>query len=227
MKSDGQITNIHIAELSGAQQEKFWSNVDKTSSVSGCWLWKSDKDYSGYGAFWDGRKKLLAHRVSFVLSGGTFDGGPFVLHGPCNNPSCVNPAHLSSGTQKKNAEDRNRDGKTARGDKHWSRLNPEKIARGDRHSSRTRPESLPRGDAHWSRVRPESVQRGDQHFTRRNPEMVLQGEARGNSKLNADQVLAIRARAKSGETGVSIARFFGVSAALVGMIIRRTSWKHI
>jgi len=53
------------------------------------------------------------------------------------------------------------------------------------------------------------------------------GEAVANSVLTADNVIEIRARHAAGETGVSIARVFGIRPQTVAKIVRRERWAHI
>lgn len=57
------------------------------------------------------------------------------------------------------------------------------------------------------------------------------GHARGedyrNAKLDADKVVEIRRLAKDGEPQVLIARRFGVSQALVSLVITGQAWRHI
>lgn len=73
-----------------------------------CWEWRGTKT-RGYGTFHsiiDGKRRTLkAHRVSAVLhSGEAIPDGMEVLHS-CDNPSCVNPDHLSFGTKYDNMRD--------------------------------------------------------------------------------------------------------------------------
>lgn len=71
---------------------------------SGCWLWKSTITIHGYGLHNYKRKRMAAHRVSWILHNGEIPQGLFVLH-KCDVRSCVNPAHLFLGTQSDNMQD--------------------------------------------------------------------------------------------------------------------------
>lgn len=90
--------------------ERFWNKVDKTDA---CWNWTaalSRKD--GYGQFQLHGGPKLAHRVSWFLTHGSWPNA-LVLHS-CDNPRCVNPAHLREGTHRDNMRDRSERGRCAR-----------------------------------------------------------------------------------------------------------------
>ena len=53
------------------------------------------------------------------MHNGPIPSGQCVLH-RCDQPSCVNPAHLFLGTHGENAADRNQKGRQARGVRHHS-----------------------------------------------------------------------------------------------------------
>lgn len=108
----------------------FWQKVDKASSESGCWLWIGAKTHKGYGLLNCQQKSgVKAHRISFHLAGKqTTPEKPLVCHGPCHNPSCVNPDHLEAGSSRKNIHDQVRDGTKLLGERtNSAKLDADKV----------------------------------------------------------------------------------------------------
>jgi len=96
--------------------------MSKFTIGGGCWVWTAAKLRSGYGLTGIRPPRparpvtLLAHRVSFALHSGS-NPGRVVMH-LCDNPSCVRPCHLASGTNAENRADSVSKGRHARGESH-------------------------------------------------------------------------------------------------------------
>lgn len=85
--------------------DRYWSKV-AVSGPDECWIWKAGRSPNGYGVFWDEGKNHRAHRLSLEDAvGPPPDKDSFALHS-CDNPPCVNPAHLRWGTAQDNVDDR-------------------------------------------------------------------------------------------------------------------------
>lgn len=71
--------------------------------MTGCWLWVGSVDKKGYGQLTHKQKHYAAHRASFAAFKGD-PSGLLVCH-DCDQPGCVNPAHLYAGTHIDNRSD--------------------------------------------------------------------------------------------------------------------------
>jgi transposase-like protein len=204
-RSDNRPENL---ELVPAQTlaERFWTKVKKQD---GCWLWIAKRDGRGYGLFTCGRKRRLAHRLAYELATGESPGEFNVCH-HCDNPPCVNPAHLFLGTQRDNLRDMSRKRRS-------HALTLEQVAEARR---------LIDGGA---KIRDVARRLGVGRDTV-NREVKTggnRGERNGRAKLNAFRVRLIRLCHAAGQSQARLARAFGVSDRTIHDIVTGTSWRHV
>lgn len=86
---------------------RFFSKVNVKPSMEECWEWTSLSVHGemGYGSFSIAHRKVSAHRFSYEYFHGAIPEGLVIRH-RCDNPACVNPWHLETGTHHDNVLDR-------------------------------------------------------------------------------------------------------------------------
>lgn len=106
---------------------RFWSYVDRTGD---CWIWTGSRLRGRYGLFRvvPSEPMRRTHCVSWEWANGiAVPEGVGVLH-KCDNPPCVNPAHLFLGTQLDNMRDCRAKGRMPLGEqRHSAKLTAEKV----------------------------------------------------------------------------------------------------
>jgi hypothetical protein len=121
---------------------RFWGKVSrKESGPADCWLWQGSKRGDGYGKFHllneHGQEiGITAHRLSYALANGRWPQPSKMIMHTCDNPACVNPAHLQEGTRSENLSDcwkknrRGRSRETRYGTSFWRSGNPGRALHG-------------------------------------------------------------------------------------------------
>lgn len=106
----------HSAIMSSKRPDKKNAFEAHFIKSDGCWIWEWFKDKDGYGLFPYARRQHRAHVFALELDGRPVSKEkPFACH-RCDNPSCVNPAHLYPGTHLDNIRDAESRGRIPRGE---------------------------------------------------------------------------------------------------------------
>lgn len=211
--------------------ERFWSRVD-IGDPEDCWEWTWGKTKAGYGTmgFKDGRL-FYCHRIAYVLTYGEIPRGLLVIH-TCDNPSCVNPAHLKAATNKENILDAQKKDRLAKGEKHGSHVLSERQVRQILYLLNLET-SIKRLMARYnvSRQTIQDIKYNHtwRHVQRKWPrkDSTAKGEKHGCAILNEKQVRRIVELLETGMSITCIARRYGVDRTTIGLIKNGRTWRHI
>lgn len=116
--------SAHLVTVRELQREgvldRLSERTDRSAGPSGCWPWTWATSH-GYGRLRVFGRPMYAHRLAYLLAHGPIPVGMLVCH-HCDNPPCVNPAHLFLGTDSDNQQD-----KVAKG-RQWRRVHRPTVA---------------------------------------------------------------------------------------------------
>jgi hypothetical protein len=100
-------------------ESRYWQRVNKDSE-NGCWNWTGSVIPGGYGHFYYNNKSIYVHRISYAwhhpMTLDLFNNSKVCVCHSCDNPRCVNPAHLWLGSHADNMRDKREKGRATRGE---------------------------------------------------------------------------------------------------------------
>jgi hypothetical protein len=230
-------------------EERFWAKVRTTDT---CWVWMGGRHSRGYGTFWNGQRRLPAHRWAYEHFVGPIPEGLEIDH-LCRNIACVNPEHLEPVTHAENV----RRGMAAFGIRqraarithcpHGHEYTPENTrvnyqgrfcracgrARAAEKQAREVAERGPCercGAPGLDRVRADDE---TVHMYCRRCHMEIDGRleqirrSQPPRRLTDEQVMEIRRRVAAGERQVDVGPDFGISQSQVSQIVRRVHYADV
>lgn len=233
MKYTGTTDGGHRERL--PLKQRFWKRVEKLDS--GCWIWTGSKNVGGYGLVGSGGKGgkyLLTHRYSYTIHKGEIPQGMYVMHS-CDNPSCVNPDHLSLGTPKDNTLDAKNKGRLSNGERP-KKLSDEQVLFIKEHLEISGKDVAAMFNV--SKAVVSSIRNGKQRtyvvtdvaYPGRRPKMKkvmpkMLGIDHPRSKMTEDQVRFIKAHPEINNKQISL--MFGVSPNCIRLVRIGRTWTHI
>lgn len=216
---------------------RFWAKVDKSGGTNACWTWTAYKNSQGYGIFTikNPKRTVRANRVSLEITLGQLPPDSNACH-RCDNPSCVNPAHLFAASQKENVEDGLKKGRMHQLQKPGERGLRAKLT--EHQASEIRNRYVP-GKTTMAQLSTEfgvtlrsihGILRGETYKdapgAHHNRLPNKNGENNGFHKLTAEEVLQIRASHRS-VTDQQLSEIYRVKRSTISLARRRKTWKHV
>jgi hypothetical protein len=100
----GRLDNVRRMAPKGLSPSERLAFIGWTVTASGCHEWRGSRSRDGYGNLSMCGVAWLAHRLAYTAANGPIPAGKVVRH-TCDNPPCINPAHLTTGTIAENVHD--------------------------------------------------------------------------------------------------------------------------
>jgi DNA-binding XRE family transcriptional regulator len=219
---------------------RLWSRIIIPKDYENdCWLWTAGTDDNGYGYIHFLGKRYRSPRVIYECYNGPIPEGLLIRH-TCDNPPCVSPYHLKTGTDYDNIHDAIDRGRFAYGENNGRSLLTENDVKDilnylwegnitcvelgkmyDVHSTTINQISLGKV---WKKIYNQLTkdQKEKIKFNTKN------NKGLNSSPLIPDQVKQIRKLyVTTNMKQIDLARMFGVNRQVIYKITTGKSWKHI
>lgn len=220
--------------------ERFWEKVNRDGPIpphrpelGPCWIWTAAINHhrGGYGMF-ALRKGVIrrAHRIAWELTSCPVPAGLMVLH-RCDNPPCVRPAHLFTGTGGDNMADMHSKGRANRPAGEANSLakltDAEVVAIREARARGVKGRIL--AEQYGVRVTHiYQVSRGRwAHLGGATERAPARGEQSGRAILTEDDVRRIRAEYAAGRSCAEMGREVGLGRDAIWKAATRKTWRHI
>jgi len=203
-------------------------------NAAGCFEWQSYRDEDGYGRIRFDGSRSGAHRVSYRVFRGDFPRELLVCH-HCDNPCCINPAHLFLGTVLDNSRDSKSKNRHAHGAS-LSHLTDEQIVEMvSKYNANVPTKELEKEfgvtdsaiqfivhGRSWKHVPREPGRRG--RYLKRED---ITGSRNPKAKLSDGDVKVIREKRSAGWRVKDLAIAYGVCKSSIERICNRQGWSHV
>jgi hypothetical protein len=183
---------------------------------SGCMEWTGYRDARGYGQTHYRGPPIRTHRLSWILHFGPIPDGEDVCH-RCDNPPCVNPGHLFTGSAYDNVIDMRTKGR------HGTAKITQEIANEIRRRAEAETQTAIAADIGLSQAHVSDIVRGRSWGTTARAQMPRSTR----HPLAADAVHEIRRRYDAWEPSTVIAKDFSITRYQVANIGKRKQWKNV
>lgn len=173
-----------------------------------CLEWTGGKAGPGYGYIHIGNGiQRYVHRISYQLAYGDIPDGLVIRH-KCDNPLCVNPEHLETGTHKENMRD--------------------SVERGGMLRRREATEARRKEEKRLKALEKAAMKKAGIKQSRRPlPDHIL-GVNHRSAKLTEQDVRNIRSEYASGlYTQVELAEKYSIKQASISPLLLGKTWKHV
>jgi len=214
----------------------FWDRVLENTEIleNGCHLFVGYRDECGYGRIFKDGRAVRVHREVWKLHNPNQEITGVIMHS-CDTPNCINPAHLSHGTQADNIFDMVSKGRrvTVKGEKqHDAKLNDDAVKkiRFLYENGIAGPTLAKYFDVSDVVIQLAATGKTWSHINEIDRDLELLENLRNmqleKKQIDLSDIPEIRAKIKQGMSCSDIAKLYNVSSKTIRNIKAGITWKH-